>query len=193
LQSLLTAGISDKAIGWIHYAFAIEACAAGRYDESCAEASLSVDKARICGVEYMLACAWSTRLMSQSARDGEIRRTDLLETLELMRVPLVPPLSVLALWLAALYATAVDRQAAIRWLVHAERVFMTVNAELWPEAMIRDEALAALELDSVKSLLDVEPVLDHTAAVDAAIEWLGSRDPEESAARATVAVKAGNG
>jgi predicted ATPase/DNA-binding SARP family transcriptional activator len=39
LQGLISRGISPKAVGWIHYQLAIEACAGGRYDEACSTRS----------------------------------------------------------------------------------------------------------------------------------------------------------
>jgi hypothetical protein len=131
----------------------------------------------------MLAAAVTTRLLSQSARDGVMTHAALAEALELARKPVVPPLSVVALWLVARYAAAVDQGAAVRWLVHAERVFATLEAELWPETMLRDEAMTELDLDDLEPLMAGVPALDHVAALDAAATWLAGRDPAELAPR----------
>jgi predicted ATPase/DNA-binding SARP family transcriptional activator len=184
LQGLISRGITPKAIGWIHYQLAIEACADGRYDESCEHADRSIERAVAAGVDYMLAAAVTTRLLSQSARDGTISHAVLAEALELVRKPVVPLLSVVGLWLVARYAAAVDREATVWWLVHAERVFATFDAELWPETVLRDEAMAELGLDDLEPLMADVPRLDHIAALDAAAAWLAERDPAEVAPRA---------
>jgi predicted ATPase/DNA-binding SARP family transcriptional activator len=184
LRGLISRGITPKAVGWIHYQLAIEACADGRYDESCEHADRSIERAVGAGVDYMLAAAVTTRLLSQSARDGTISHAALAEALELARKPVVPLLSVVNLWLVARYAAAVDREAAVWWLVHAERVFATLDAELWPETMLRDEAMAELGLDDLEPLMADVPPLDHIAALDVAAAWLAGRDPAEVAPRA---------
>ncbi len=185
LQELISREITPKAIGWIHYQLAIDACADGRYDESCEHADRSIERATEAGVDYMLAAAVTTKLLSQSARDGTMSHAALAEALGLARKPVVPLLSVVGLWLVARYAAAVDREAAISWLVHADRAFATLDAELWPETLLRDEAMAELGLDDLEPLMANVPPLDHIAALDAAAAWLAARDPAEVAPRAS--------
>jgi predicted ATPase/DNA-binding SARP family transcriptional activator len=187
LKALLTSAISDRAIGWIHYQLAIDACAAGRYAESCEHAEASIEKAEQVEVDYMLACGVATRLLSQSELDGAIALGPLVEAVELARRPLVPGLSAFALWLVARYAVAVDREAAITFLVHAERIFETLDAELWPEEKVRDEAMAELGLDDLTQLGVGVPALDHTEALEAALAWLAERPPDEIAPLARAA------
>jgi hypothetical protein len=129
-------------------------------------------------VDYMLACAVATRLLSRSELDGAIALSPLVEAVELARRPLVPGLSTFALWLVARYAVAVDRDAAIRFLVHAQRIFETLDAELWPEERVRDEAMALLGLDDLTEAAVGVPTLDHAEALEAALAWLAAPEAQ---------------
>ena len=62
-----------------------------------------------------------------------------------MRRPSIQPLAAFALWLVARYAAGVAPETAGRWLAHAERIIATIDSELWPESVLRDETLAILE------------------------------------------------
>ncbi|MFZ0377157.1 MAG: hypothetical protein WAL38_04955, partial [Solirubrobacteraceae bacterium] len=72
----------------------------------------------------------------------------------------VQPLTAFALWLVACYAAAVAPDSAAQWLVHAERIVVAVDSELWPESVLRDECLALLGIADRGALLDQAAPLD---------------------------------
>ncbi len=190
LLALLTPDTSAKATGWIHYFLALDAYVHGRYEAACEHAALSAEKAEEVGHEFMLASAVGARVMAQSARDGVMRQPDLVEALDLMRRPSIPPLAAFALWLVARYAASVAPDAAGRWLAHAERIVLALDSELWPESVLRDETLAVLQIDDLSPLLEATPQLDHAVALAEAAAWLADRDPEEKAPRGALEVSA---
>ena len=190
LLALLTPETSDKATGWIHYFLALDAYVDGRYEAAYEHAALSAEKAEAVGHEFMLASAVGTRVMAQSARDGAMQHPDVVEAIELMRRPSIPPLAAFALWLLARYAAGVAPEAARRWLAHAERIVVSLDSELWPESVLRDETLAVLGIDELAPLLEATPPLDHTAALAEAAAWLAERDPTEKAPRGVLEVSA---
>lgn len=100
-----------------------------------------------------------------------------------MRKPSIAPLGVFALWLVARYAAGVDPAMARRWLMHAERVRVETDAELWPESTLRDETMEVLALDDLAVLAETIPSCDHVAALTEAAAWIAERDPGELAAR----------
>ena len=131
----------------------------------------------------MLASAVGTLLLSQSARDGVITQPALVETLELMRPPSVQPLAAFALWLVARYAADVAPETAGRWLAHSDRIVAAIDSQLWPERVLRDEALAVLGVTDLGPLLESTPPLDHVTAHAEAIAWVAGRSAAESATR----------
>ncbi len=131
----------------------------------------------------MLASAAGTLLLSQSARDGAIPQPALAETIAVMRRPGVPPLSAFGLWLVARYAAEVAPESAGRWVAHAERIVTALDSELWPESVLREEAMVVLGLTDIASLLETTPALDHAAALAEASAWIEERDPAEQAPR----------
>ena len=183
LIALINPDTSPKSAGWIHYYLALDAYIDGQLESACDHALLSVANAQEVGHEVMLASGVGTHLLARSALDGAIDRAALMEGLELMRRPCVQPLSAFGLWLVARYAAGVEPETAGRWLVHAERTVATLDSELWPESVLRDETLAVLGIKDVDGLRDgVEP-LDHAAALTRAVVWLGEREPGERAPR----------
>jgi hypothetical protein len=183
LLALVTPETSDRALGWIHYFLALDAYVDDRLESAYEHASLSVEKAQAIGHDFMLASAAGTRLLSQSARDGVIEHGALTEALELMRPPSVQPLAAFALWLVARYAVGVAPETAGGWLAHAERLIAPLDAELWPESVLRDETLAILRITDLSPLLAATPPLDHTVALAEASAWLAQREPDETAPR----------
>jgi predicted ATPase/DNA-binding SARP family transcriptional activator len=187
LEPALLAGITpetgQRALGFIHYFLALGAYVDGRIESACEHASLSVEHAEAIGHAFLLSAAAGTRLLSESARDGTISHAALTETLELMRRPGVPPMSANALWFVARYAAAVAPDAAGQWLAHAERILATLDSELWPESVLRDETLSELGIDDLSGLLSSTPPLDHAEALASAIAWVAARDAAESAPR----------
>ncbi len=152
-------------------------------ESACEHAALSVELANEIGHEVMLASAVGTLLLSQSARDGVITQPALVETLELMRPPSVQPLAAFALWLVARYAADVAPETAGRWLAHSDRIVAAIDSQLWPERVLRDEALAVLGVTDLGPLLESTPPLDHVTAHAEAIAWVAGRNAAESAAR----------
>jgi hypothetical protein len=122
-------------------------------------------------------------VLARSARDGAIAHADLTHALALMRRPGVPPLAAFALWFVARYAAGVEPSTAAQWLAHAARIVASLDSDLWPESILRDETLDVLGLRDLGAALEATPPLDHAAALTAAAEWLDARDPSESAPR----------
>jgi predicted ATPase/DNA-binding SARP family transcriptional activator len=183
LQGLLDTPTTPRALGWTHSFLALDAYVEGDYSASVDQASLSERQGREIGHDVMLASAVGARLLAQSARDGTLAHADLSEAVAVMRRPSVQPLAAFTLWLVARYAAAVDAEAAGRWLAHAERIVAQLDSELWPERVLRDEALEVLGISDLAPLLATTPPLDHAAALDEAADWLAQRDPTELAPR----------
>lgn len=131
----------------------------------------------------MLGGAVGTRMLAESARDGVMRQPALVDVVGLMRRPSIAPLDVFALWLVARYAAAVSPRTAGQWLAHAERSLVADASDLWPESVLRDEAMAVLRLEDLGELLEDTPPLAHDEALAAALAWLAGRDPSEEAVR----------
>ncbi len=184
LLALVGPETGDKALGWTHYFLALDAYVDGQFEPACDHATLSAEKAEAIGHEFMLASSVGTRLLAQSARDGEIAHADLAEALELMRRPSVAPLAAFALWLVARYAAAVAPEDAGRWLAHAERILLALDSQLWPESVLRDETMEVLGLDDLAGVLETTPELDHIVAMTEATAWLAQRAGDERATRA---------
>lgn len=121
--------------------------------------------------------------MAESARDGAIPQPALAEVIELVRHVSVQPLAAFALWFVARYAAAVAPDGAAQWLAHAERIMVSIDSELWPERILRDECLAVLSIAERGALLEGVAALDHAAALAEAAAWLATRDPSEHASR----------
>jgi predicted ATPase len=183
LLARITPETGQRALGYTHYFLALGAYVDGRIESACEHASLSVEHAEAIGHAFLLSAAAGTRLLSESARDGTIPHAALTETLELMSRPGVPPMSANALWFVARYAAAVAPDAAGLWLAHAERILSTLDSELWPESVLRDETVAELGIHDLSGLLADTPPLDHAEAVASAIAWVAGRDATESAPR----------
>ena len=186
LLALLTPQATLKSLGWTHYFLALDAYVDGRFDAAYDHAVRSAGSARELGHEYMFATAVATRLLAESARDRAIAQPALVEMLELVREVGVQPLAVFALWFVARYAAAVAPDSAAQWLVHAERIVVAIDSELWPESILRDECLALLSIAERGTLLDGAPSLDHATALAQAAAWLATRDPSERAPRELV-------
>ncbi len=183
LQALITTEASARSLGWTHYFLALDAYVDGRLESAGEHAERSIEKANEIGHEFMLASAVGTRLLSCSERDGVIAQPELAEALELMRRPSVQPLTAFALWLVARYAAGVASETAGGRLAHAERIIATIDSQLWPECVLRDETMAALGIDDLTPLLARTPPLDHVAALTEAIDWLDGRPPDEQSPR----------
>ena len=183
LLALITPEASPKVLGWTQYFLALDAYVDGRFDAACEHATQSAASAEGLGHEYMFATAIATRLLAASARDRAIPQSALAEVLVVVARTSVQPLTAFALWLVARYAAAVAPDSAAQWLVHAERIVVAVDSELWPESVLRDECLALLGIADRGALLDQAAPLDHTEALAAAAAWLATRDRTEQASR----------
>jgi len=183
LLALITPETSPRALGWIHYFLALDAYVDGRFESAYEHASMCVEKAEEIGHAFMIATGFGTRVLSQSARDGVIGRTALLDALEAMRRPSVQPLAAFALWLVARYAAGVAPETAGQWLAHADRIVAALDSDLWPECVLRDETMTILGITEVEPLLETTPPLDHATALSEAAAWLAGRDPAEHARR----------
>jgi predicted ATPase/DNA-binding SARP family transcriptional activator len=183
LLALITPEASPKVLGWTQYFLALDAYVDGRFDAACQHATQSAASAEELGHEYMFATAIATRLLAASARDRAIPQSALAEVLVVVARTSVQPLTAFALWLVARYAAAVVPDSAAQWLVHAERIVVAVESELWPESVLRDECLALLGIADRGALLDQAAPLDHTQALAAAAAWLATRDRTEQALR----------
>ncbi len=183
LQAVLAPEASAKSLGWTHYFLALDAYVDGRFEEAHEHATLSAASATELGHAYMFATATATRLLAESARDGAIPQPALAEVIELVRHVSVQPLAAFALWFVARYAAAVAPDGAAQWLAHAERIMVSIDSELWPESILRDECLAVLSIAERGALLEGVAALDHAAALAEAAAWLATRDPSEHASR----------
>ncbi|HUA03230.1 MAG TPA: BTAD domain-containing putative transcriptional regulator [Solirubrobacteraceae bacterium] len=183
LQAVLAPGASAKALGWTHYFLALDAYVDGRFEDAHEHATSSAASASELGHAYMFATAAATRLLAESARDRAIPQSALAEVVELVRNVSVPPLAAFVLWFVARYAAAVAPDGAAQWLAHAERIMVSIDSELWPESILRDECLAVLSVAERGALLEGVAALDHATALTEAAAWLATRDPSEQAAR----------
>ena len=134
----------------------------------------------------MFAIAAATRLLAECARDRAIPQAALAEVVELVRGVSVQPLAAFVLWFVARYAAAVNPDGAAQWLAHAERIMVSIDSELWPESILRDECLAVLSVAERGALLEGVAALDHATALAEAAAWLATRDPSENAPRVPV-------
>ncbi|HEX4283152.1 MAG TPA: hypothetical protein VHZ27_20450 [Solirubrobacteraceae bacterium] len=144
---------------------------------------MSAASATELGHAYMFATAVATRLLAESAQDGAIPQAALAEVIDLVRHVSVQPLAAFALWFVARYAAAVDPDGAAQWLAHAERIMVSIDSELWPESILRDECLAVLSVAERGTLLEGVAALDHASALAEAAAWLATRDSSERAPR----------
>lgn len=183
LVSLLNQGLGPGARGWVHYYLAVNAYVEGQFDASCEYADVCAEAAQSIEHAFMLASAVGTRLLAASARDRVIPQVALAEALDTMRRPSIEPLDVFALWLAARYAAPLAPETACRWLAHAERSVARLENKIWPENVLREEAMAVLGIDDFESLLASTPFLSHGAALEEAAAWVAERDPAEAAPR----------
>jgi predicted ATPase/DNA-binding SARP family transcriptional activator len=181
LVELALGELDDQALAWIYYNLALESYVEGDYDMAWAHASRS---AAACGDDQMtLAVAVATRLLAQSARDEAIAQPALAEALDLMRRFAIKTVAAFALWFVARYAAAVAPETAARWLVYAEQILADLDSRMWPESVLRDEAMAVLGIDDLGPLVASTPRVDHVVALDQAVAWVTERDPAESAPR----------
>jgi hypothetical protein len=186
LDQLLEVELGDRARGWVRYYLAIDDYVAGRFEASAAHAAASAVHAEACGHAFLLGCAAGMELMAASARDAEIPQPALLEAARRMRAPGVLPLTSFGLWLIARYAAELDADFALDCLVRVQRLLDVTDAEIWPECVLRDEALEVLDGPDLGERAAVLASVDADATFDSALAWLGRRDPRERAARAGV-------
>ncbi len=185
LVELLETELGDRAQGWVHYFLAVDDYVDAQFESSAAHAAAGARHAQACGHAFLLGCASGMELAAASAREGEIRKVALVEAVERMRAPGIPPLSAFALWLLGRYAAEFEPAVAHECLRHAQRLVMTAGTEIWPESLIRDETLSVLGLsdppaDSSGTAADPEQTFDS------ALAWLAGRDAAERAPRRTV-------
>ena len=183
LVAFLSSTSSDRERAYLHYYLALDAYVDGQLDASCAHAAASVASARAIDHDYLLGAGLSTGLLAQSERDGTIPHPALSESVTVARKVGVPALSAFVLWLVAAYAAGVAPETAGRWIAHGERIRVALDSALWPETVPRDEALAALGIADITSLLPGTPVRDHAEALADAAAWLADRAPDECARR----------
>ncbi len=181
LLTLADADIPPRHRAFVNYSLALAEYIEGDLETAVERASQAVAQAASADHAYALGTAVGLRVMLSAARDGLIRRSDLANALAIIRRAAVKPLAVVALWLVARYAAAVDRDAALRWLVSAEQIFAGLDTRLWPESDLRADTLAALGLKTAPAAADRnEP--DCMAELAAADEWLAGRPADEVAA-----------
>ncbi len=186
LLALITPEASPRTIGWMHYFLALDAYVETSFEAAAEHAAQSAANAQLAGHEFLFASAIATRLLAASARAGAITQPELLEVAATMRRPGVQPMSAFALWFIARYAAELAPDTAERCLAHADRIVAALDSELWPECVLRDEALAILGIADMQAALERTPPADHAAALDEAIAWLAARDAAEVASREVV-------
>jgi predicted ATPase/DNA-binding SARP family transcriptional activator len=191
LLALLQEDITTRVRGWTHYYLALDAFIEGDAGSACEHAERSLELSREIGLDYLVASAAATRLMARSVRDEAISPAELAEVVDLVQRSGVQPLAAFALWLTARYAAPVAPEAARQWLAHAERIVDALGSELWPESVVRDEALGLLGIADAHDLLPDTPPLDPGPALATAAVWLASRDPDAPAIRERAATDGG--
>ena len=182
LSLFADADIPPRYLAGLNNTLAAAAYLEGDIDAANAYAAEAVRLAASVDHAYGLGSARATQLMFLAIRDHEIRRSDLTEALETIARTAVAPLVVVALWLVARYAAEIDRDAAIRWMLDAERIYADVDLRLWPEEDLRTQTLAALGLEMLPAIA-AEPVGDCFEILAAASAWLSARDAGETGVR----------
>ena len=186
LDQLLEVELGDRARGWVRYYLALDDYVGGRFDASAAHAAASTVHAEACSHAFLLGCAAGMELMAASARDAAIGQPALRDAAWRMRAPGVLPLTAFALWLIARYAAGLDADFALDCLARVQRLLDPTGAEIWPECVLRDEALGLLDGADLSARVAALASVDADAAFDAALSWLERRDPRERVARANV-------
>jgi predicted ATPase/DNA-binding SARP family transcriptional activator len=176
------ADIPPRYLAGLNNTLAAAAYLEGDIDAASAYAAEAVRLATSVDHAYGLGAARATQLMFVAIRDHEIRRSDLIEALATIARTAVAPLVVVALWLVARYAAEIDRDAAIGWMLDAERIYADIDLRLWPEEDLRAQTLAALGLETLPTIA-AEPAHDCFEILAAASAWLSARDPGETSVR----------
>jgi predicted ATPase/DNA-binding SARP family transcriptional activator len=179
LAELVEADLPARVRGFVSYALAVCDYLDGDVPRACDRAADAVRLSGEADHAYTLGATTLLQLMLCSIRDGELRRADLIAGFATMRLAPIRPLAPLALWLVARYAAAVDRDAAIRWLSEAERIYAGLDAKMWPESDVRDETMRVLGLAAIPPA--ASPESDYLVTLAAAAEWLEARVPDEVA------------
>ncbi len=186
LEGLLDTELGDRAMGWARYFLAIDDYVGARFAASAAHAAESLRYAHACGHAFLIGCASGIELLAAWARDGEIPQPALLDAVQLMGAPGVPPLSAFALWLIGRYAVEHDSAVALECLVGAQRLVVQAGVDIWPESLLREETLAMLGLSELPPDGEPDAVVRADAALDRAAAWLAARPGSECAARRNV-------
>jgi predicted ATPase/DNA-binding SARP family transcriptional activator len=179
LAQLIDADLPARIRAFVSYALAVCDYLDGDLPRACDRAADAVRLSAEADHAYTVAATTMLQLMLCSIRDGELRRADLTAGFATMKLAPIRPLAPLALWLVARYAAAVDRDAAIRWLSEAERIYRGLDAKMWPESDVRDETMRVLGLTSIPPA--VSPETDYLVTLAAAADWLDARVPDEVA------------
>jgi hypothetical protein len=177
LAELVDTDLPARVRAFVSYALAVCDYLDGDIPRACDRAADAVRLSAEADHAYTLAATTLLQLMLRSIRDGELRRADLTAGFATMQLAPIRPLAPLALWLVARYAAALDRDAAIRWLSEAERIYRGLDAQLWPESDVRDETMRVLGLTSIPPA--VSPETDYLVTLAAAAEWLDTRALDE--------------
>jgi hypothetical protein len=180
LLALSEADIPARHLSFVYYNLAMACYLEDDVDGALTHIGEAVRQAASVDHGYALGSAVALQVMMSSIRDGEMRRSDLADALATIGRAAVRPLAIVALWLVARYAAEVDRDAAVRWMLAAEQLFVRLDIQIWPEDDLRAQTLAVLGLDALK--VDPRaPEPDFIATLAAAAEWLSERDPTEVA------------
>jgi len=183
LLGQLTPDAGDTVLGWTNYFLALDAYLEGSFAASFEYAARGAEHAHTIGHDYMYGAALTTRLLAGSARDGWISRDAILEMLASVQQAGVPPLTVFALWFVACYAAGVGSDTATYWLGCAERIRIAIAAELWPEVVVREEAMELLGIRDLDELTQAAPELGHAEGLSEAAAWLEARERDERSPR----------
>jgi len=183
LSALALVDIPSRYLAGLKTTLATMAYLEGDINAACEHAAEGVRLAESVDHAYIMGIGRTLQVMLTAVRDQEIRRADLAQALATASRTAVKPLVVVTLWLVALYATEVDRDAAIHWLTEAEQIYVGIAARLWPEEDVRAQALLALGLDVVPAVQRGGNEPDVQAVVGAASDWLAGRDQDEIAAQ----------
>ena len=157
LVALLDTDLGDRAMGWVRYFLAVDDYVDAHFESSAVHAAESARHGQACGHAFLLGCASGIELAAASARDGEIQKAALVEVVERMRAPGIPPLSAFALWLVGRYAAEFDPGVAYECLEHAQRLVMTA-------ARSRSGLRASFAIETISVLGLSEPPAESDAS-----------------------------
>ena len=188
LTALGTPNTGPRVRAWALYLLSADSYVAANYARALDQALQTAALADTLDNAYMQASAALAVALARSAHDGAFGPTDVAATLHQATLHNDDTIAVTALWLAAGYAASVDPQLAARWLTVAEHAVHKFELNLWPESILREEAMLRLGLSEIGPLPDPDAWPEVQATAAQASQWIATRDPSETAPRVPLPV-----